>query len=82
MIGCVCLKCRTLSEHVTREELPDLNCEYDGELLEVSQDMERHRNYYYVCPNVSETGKKTILLPHWSELFPYSGLAADQDIVR
>jgi hypothetical protein len=82
MIGCVCLKCRIQSDHVTREELPDLNCEYCGELLQVSQEEEKHRNYYYVCPECKRGWKLADLLPRWDELFPYCGLAADQDIVR
>ena len=81
MVGRVCLKCLK-SDHVTREELPDLNCEYCGELLQVSQDEERHRNYYFVCPECKRKWKLASLLPFWNELFPYCGLAADQDIVR
>lgn len=82
MIGRVCLKCRVESDHVTLDELPELQCDFCGELLQVRQDMEMHRNYHYVCPGCKRDWKLATLLPHWSELFPYCGLAADQDIIR
>jgi hypothetical protein len=82
MIGRVCLKCRNQSDHVRRDELPELQCDFCGEILQINQEMERHRNYYYVCPGCERNWKLAKLLPRWDELFPYCGLAADQDIVR
>ncbi len=82
MIGKVCLKCREQSEHVKKGELPELQCDCCGETLHISQEEEQHRNYYYKCAKCDQKWKLAILLPRWDELFPYSGLAADQDIVR
>ena len=82
MIGRVCLKCRIESDHVRRDELQELQCDFCGETLQISQEVERHRNYYYVCPGCKRKWKLAMLLPRWDELFPYSGLAAHQDIVR
>jgi hypothetical protein len=82
MVGRVCLKCRAQSDHVALDELPQLQCEYCDTFLTVSQEIERHRNYYYLCPECPRQWRLASFLPRWGELFPYSGLAADQDIRR
>jgi len=79
MVGRVCLKCHS-SDHVALSELPELQCEYCDAFLTVSQEVERNRNYYYVCSGCHRQWRLASLLPRWSELFPYSGLSADQDV--
>jgi hypothetical protein len=79
MIGRVCLRCKR-SDHVAASELPELQCEWCGSILEVSQNIEG-RNYYYVCQQCNKNWRLATILPHWSELFPYDGLAANQDMV-
>jgi len=81
MVGRVCLKCLK-SDHVRDYELPELQCDWCGELLRVSQEIGRHRDYWYFCPQCNRKWKLALLLPFWSELFPYCGLAADQDYER
>jgi len=82
MVGRVCLKCRTRSDYVAVTDLPDLKCEHCETSLTVSQEVEHHRNYYYLCPKCRRQWRLASVLPSWNQLFPYSGLAADQDIHR
>ncbi len=78
MVGRVCLRCKR-SGHARLEDLPELQCDCCDEFLEVSQNIEG-RNYYYVCRPCDHRWRLASVLPHWSELFPYDGLSADQDM--
>jgi len=81
MVGRVCLKCNK-SDHVRLDELPEHDCEYCKAQLKIDPGVEGHRNYCYVCPECNRRWKLADVLPYWDELFPYSGLAANQDIIR
>jgi hypothetical protein len=80
MIGKVCLRCRAKSDHIAADELPQLQCEFCQSTLQVSQLVERHRNFFYICPDCDRKWKVGDFVPDWFELFPYSGLSADQDM--
>lgn len=72
-----CLKCGT-SHHVRKSELPELECEYCDTVLEKKQ--HQGKGYTYRCDNCDQEWHLASNLPHWSELFEYSGLSADGDI--
>jgi hypothetical protein len=71
-----CLKCGR-SSYVRQDQLPELTCELcDGPLVAAKLD---GRNYHYACVACKRGWKLADYLPHWSEVFPYSGLAAHGD---
>jgi hypothetical protein len=68
-----CLKCGKASDYVKPQHLPHLDCEICAVSLKVEKlDGE---NYFYKCFTCKRTWKLADQLPHWSELFEYSGLA-------
>jgi hypothetical protein len=69
-----CLKCGKESIYVKPQHLPNLDCECCGESLRPA--MPDGRTYYYACVKCKRTWKLADQLPHWSEFFAYSGLAA------
>jgi hypothetical protein len=58
-------------------QLPELVCGFCGHPLAVR--MLDGKNYYYACEHCSKAWKLASILPHWSEYFAYSGLAAHGD---
>jgi hypothetical protein len=63
--------------YVNERHLPNLECE----VCAVSLKIEKldGKNYFYKCWTCGRTWKLAEHLPHWSELFEYSGLAAPGD---
>jgi len=71
-----CLKCGK-SYYIRQEDLPSLDCEICGTLLDAGRD--EWKSYIYNCGKCKRSWKLADNLPHWSELFSYSGLAASGD---
>lgn len=71
-----CLKCGAPS-YVTPSDLPDLRCDHSGRVLDVKK--VDGTNYFYVCDQCEKHWQLGSVLPDWSELFAYSGLAAHGD---
>ncbi len=71
-----CLRCGKLA-YVGPSELPDLQCDHCGEQLDVKK--LDGTNYFYVCGRCEKNWQLGSVLPDWSELFAYSGLAAHGD---
>jgi hypothetical protein len=71
-----CLKCGK-SGYATEATLPELCCDMCESRLTVEK--LDGRNYFYVCGGCNRNWKLADYLPHWSELFQYSGLAAGGD---
>ena len=70
MVGKVCLECRTKSDHVTPEEIPEVQCDCCGGFLEVVQNVKGEgRNYHYACTGCKKEWKLGSELPLWDELF-------------
>ena len=72
-----CLKCGK-SDYINEHALPDVACDFcTGALVVRRRD---GRNYFYVCERCNRNWKIGDIVPHWSELFAYSGLAVDSDL--
>jgi DNA-directed RNA polymerase subunit RPC12/RpoP len=72
-----CLKCGQ-SAYAAETDLPVVTCDAcDSRLVVKKSD---GKNYFYVCESCSRQWKLAEVLPHWSELFEYSGLAVDSDM--
>jgi hypothetical protein len=71
-----CLKCGK-SDYVNPSQMPELNCEFCDAVLHVSK--ADGTNYHYVCDSCGRQWHLGSVLPDWSELFQYSGLAAHGD---
>ena len=71
-----CLKCGT-SHYVNASQLPNLECEFCNAPLSVRK--VDGTNYHYVCSACERQWLIASMLPDWSELFKYSGLAAHGD---
>lgn len=70
-----CLKCGKPAT-VSIEQLPDLDCDFCGNKLEV-QVLEK--NYFYVCAKCDKKWKLADVLPDWFELFEYSGISVPRE---
>ena len=73
-----CLKCGK-PDYVKVQQLPELECDFCDEELYVRK--ADGSNYHYVCDSCDLQWKLGSVLPDWSELFEYSGLAAHGDII-
>jgi hypothetical protein len=74
-----CLKCGK-SDYVTKFDLPDMLCDHCGQQLEIcTTDSAGGRNYSYNCSKCDHRWVLADVIPHWAELFTYSGLAAAGD---
>jgi hypothetical protein len=71
-----CLKCGS-SHYVNVAQLPELVCELCNGSLQVQKS--DGVNYHYVCQPCDRRWHLASMLPKWSELFEYSGLAAHGD---
>jgi hypothetical protein len=71
-----CLKCGR-SDYVRPDQMPELNCEFCDAVLHVTK--ADGVNYHYVCDSCNRRWHLGSILPAWSELFKYSGLAAHGD---
>src|SRR5580693_4010752 len=74
-----CLRCGK-AYRVQDREIPDLDCDSckwspKGSVMVKIID----KNYVYECERCRKRWVLAELLPHWSELFPYCGLAAPGD---
>ena len=72
-----CLKCGK-PDWVALHHVPKVPCEFCKLPLEIIT-KEDDKNYWYVCSRCKRQWKLADELPHWSELFEYSGLAAYGD---
>ena len=72
-----CLKCGK-ADYINELALPDLKCDLCDRTLEVRR--VDGQNYFYVCDHCERSWKIADTVPHWSELFAYSGLAVDSDL--
>ena len=71
-----CLRCGK-SGYVGVHQLPDLQCEFCNTPLGVRK--VDGTNYFYVCGECGRKWELASVLPDWSELFEYWGLAAHGD---
>lgn len=71
-----CLKCGK-PEYADESALPELMCDMCESQLTVEK-LDK-KNYFYVCARCNRNWLLANSLPHWSELFQYSGLAAGGD---
>lgn len=67
-----CLRCGKPG-YVGPHHLPNLECEFCGGPLVVKL---LDKNYCYICGKCDRQWELPSLLPHWTELFQYSGLLA------
>jgi len=65
------------SYYVRWDHLPELDCRLCSHSLAVK--MIDGKNYHYACERCKRAWKLASILPHWSEYFAYSGLAAHGD---
>lgn len=72
-----CLKCGK-PDYVNEQQLPSLHCDYCSRAMVVRK--VDGQNYFYVCDNCNRNWQLSEVLPHWDELFEYSGLAVDSDL--
>ena len=72
-----CLRCGK-SDYINEDGLPDLECDCCGRILKIEH--VDNQNYFYVCQQCNRNWKISDTVPHWSELFAYSGLAVDSDV--
>jgi DNA-directed RNA polymerase subunit RPC12/RpoP len=72
-----CLKCGKPA-YVGQHHLPNLQCEFCDSTLRVKV---LDKNYYYVCERCDRQWELASVLPHWTELFQYCGLAAPGDAI-
>jgi hypothetical protein len=71
-----CLKCGKPG-YVNQSQLPDLTCDFCASSLHI-QKLDG-TNYHYVCSSCDRYWMLANVLPHWTDLFEYSGLAAHGD---
>lgn len=72
-----CLKCGK-SDYINEHALPDLDCDSCARPLNIERI--DGQNYFYVCRQCNRNWKIGDTVPHWQELFAYSGLAVDSDL--
>ena len=70
-----CLKCGK-SDYINEQSLPDLDCDFCGQALEVEK---VDKNYFYICKQCGRKWKLGDNVPHYTALFEYSGLAVESD---
>jgi len=73
-----CLKCGK-SNYAGETQLPDLQCDHCGNKLMIR--MVDGKNYFYVCDTCNQKWQLSEVLPHWNELFEYSGLGVESDLL-
>ena len=74
-----CLKCGK-PDYVNESQLPDLPCDQCGRQLTISTvDPQGRRSFSYICSNCDRRWVLSEMIPSWSALFGYSGLAAFGD---
>jgi len=74
-----CLRCG-MSYHVIEQEIPDFDCESCWRAPRNSVSVRIvDKNYVYRCERCRKQWLLAEIIPHWSELFPYCGLAAPGD---
>jgi DNA-directed RNA polymerase subunit RPC12/RpoP len=71
-----CLKCGK-PDYVSVGQLPELSCDFCNSTLQIRK--LDGVNYHYVCDSCGRRWQLASVLPDWSELFEYSGLAAHGD---
>lgn len=71
-----CLKCGQ-SHYVNESQLPKLACESCRSAMQIKK--LDGTNYFYACPTCERYHKIAGIVPMWSEVFTYSGLAAHGD---
>lgn len=71
-----CQKCGR-SGYAQENDIPDLECVKCGSSRVIFE--YRKKNYAFLCERCHERWMLTDILPNWSDLFPYSGLAAPGD---
>ena len=71
-----CLKCGR-PDYVNEHALPDVVCDRCEVPLVITR--LDGQNYFYQCGRCSRSWKLADVIPHWSELFGYSGLVVDSD---
>jgi len=71
-----CVKCGN-SKYVNQSQLPHWPCESCKTPMQIKK-LDR-TNYFYECPSCGKYDKIWDIVPHWSEVFCYSGLAAHGD---
>lgn len=74
-----CLQCGRRSDYVREADIPDLDCEGCPRPRTIEPAI-IDRNYWYVCTGCRREWKIAEIVPIWSEMFEYSGLAAPGDI--
>src|SRR5579871_4985152 len=70
-----CIRCKK-AFHVTKNQLPVLDCDRCETRLET---LTIDGNYFYKCGTCGKSWKVADVVPRWSELFPYFGVAAPGD---
>ena len=70
-----CLKCG-IPNNIDDRSLPDLDCAFCGKLLTVEI---VDKNYFYTCKQCNKNWKIADNVPHWGDLFQYSGLPAPRN---
>jgi predicted RNA-binding Zn-ribbon protein involved in translation (DUF1610 family) len=74
-----CTKCGK-SNWVNKSQLPDLKCpRCDLQMKIETEDSRGRKSFSYLCPKCGQRQVLSEMLPIWSELFRYSGLAAYGD---
>ena len=73
-----CLHCGRPA-YIRLENLPILDCDFCCSPLKAKRDTTS--SYVYHCEQCARVWKLADTVPHWSELFQYSGLAAHGDAV-
>jgi len=71
-----CLKCGHPS-YINEKLLPNLDCDFCAQPLKV--ELNDGKNYFYNCKQCNRNWKIGDIVPHWADLFAYSGLAVDSD---
>lgn len=71
-----CLKCGK-PHYVNIKQLPELICDFCNATLDITK--LDGINYHYVCKSCNRSWQLASMLPDWSELFEFSGLAAHGD---
>ena len=81
MVSRNCLKCGK-PDYVALDHVPKIQCEFCDSDLRVWVKTEDKGNYWLGCNRCHLEWKLADVLPAWSELFEYSGLAAYGDYME
>jgi len=71
-----CPKCGK-PDYINEQALPDLCCDQCQTILKIER-LDR-QNYFYVCHQCKRSWQLSDVIPHWSDLFQYAGLAVNSD---